>query len=412
MKAATYNSKWSKFLKEAPIRAGVPASSRAELPQSLISILSMKRPHKSAGDEALVAKILEATGGTRDLHGNVWVVTDPTSRTLFTCHTDTVHHGNEPDQTVMYDVTTKELFVNDDVLGADDGAGVWLLLEMIAAKIPGTYVFYRGEERGGIGSRGSAHDDAARYATYDRAIAFDRRGTKDVITHQGGGRCCSDSFAAALAACLSVEGMTYAPDDSGVFTDTANLTDLVGECTNVSCGYDCEHSSSESLSVPHLLALRNACLTAEWESLPCVRKPGEDDPVWSSYSGWYGRANSAYNSTKQSSLYDDVVTVADLYTMGTDELDEFVYGNPTRATELIQQLLDASAETAYYEEPVQDNDVPLIKKWNEIKGCAADQGYKASATHSYLVVRDTRGRVIHASKTVDAVNRFLTGRAT
>ena len=39
-----------------------------------------------------------------------------------------------------------------DCLGADDGAGVFLMLEMIDANVEGTYIFHRGEERGGWGS--------------------------------------------------------------------------------------------------------------------------------------------------------------------------------------------------------------------------------------------------------------------
>jgi hypothetical protein len=161
---------------------------------------------------------------------------------------------------------------------------MWLMMEMIDSGVPGTYVFFRGEEKGGIGSRHAAQHNAEFFTGFDRAVAFDRRGTADVITHQAGGRCCSDVFADALANQLSANNVTYAPCSGGVFTDTANLTDLIAECTNLSCGYDSEHSTAESLDVEHLLHMRDALINVNWEDLPTTRKPGEVDPADYSYN--------------------------------------------------------------------------------------------------------------------------------
>lgn len=247
-----------------------------EVPATLSAILSVCRAHGSKSEQAFVEVLmttLHPYGAEQDRHGNIWVTTNNDSETLFTCHTDSVHSLTDVSQKVLFDANFCELFKDDGrPLGADDGAGIWLMLEMIEAGVPGTYIFFRGEERGGIGSSGASGTEDFSWAK--RAIAFDRKGFTDVITHQGCGRCCSDDFAAELAKRL---GMGYEPSDEGVFTDTANLIDVIGECTNISVGYRNEHSSKEVLNVPHLLQLRDAVLKVDWETLPAVRQPGETE---------------------------------------------------------------------------------------------------------------------------------------
>jgi hypothetical protein len=141
-------------------------------------------------------------------------------------------------------------------------------------------VFHRGEERGGIGSAALSLSDSDWLMTFDRAIAFDRRATGSVITHQLGTRCCSDEFAIELGKRLhgGCRDLVYTPDTTGSFTDTANYTELISECTNVSVGYMNEHSGHETLNVEHLARLRKAALVIDWESLPSLRDKMEIPP--------------------------------------------------------------------------------------------------------------------------------------
>ncbi len=259
----------------------------------LLSMLTYKRPHGSETEQEFIDQFIMPLAGHAnvqthycDTAGNIYVSTDTTSNTLFTAHVDTVHN-KDGRQVVTCDRNINIAYLGDETsncLGADDTAGMWLMLEMIDAGVPGTYVFFRGEERGGIGSRHAAQHNAEFFAGFDRAVAFDRRGTGDVITHQAGGRCCSDVFADALANQLTAHNVTYAPCSGGVFTDTANLTGLIGECTNLSCGYDSEHSAHESLDVEHLLHMLDALINVNWEYLPTARKPGDVDPADYSYN--------------------------------------------------------------------------------------------------------------------------------
>ena len=211
---------------------------------------------------------------------------------LWSGHVDTMHKSDAPvKQSIVYDEGCGMIYKDDKLmpLGADNGAGVWLLLEMIDAGVPGTYLFHRGEERGGIGSSGIAthHEEFLKQFKY--AVAFDRRGTRDVITEQMCGVCCSDEFALAFAALLNTNvNMEYKPDNTGSFTDTANYIRTIPECTNVSVGYDNEHTPHETLDTWHLLELRDTlCRVFKTGiDLPVVRDPSIVADRWSGFGNF------------------------------------------------------------------------------------------------------------------------------
>ena len=252
----------------------------------LHSILQYCRPHGSSGVSDLVRDVF--AGYDYEIFNSpsgeplaLIIEVDPhLTSTLFSSHLDTVH-AKAGRQQVFWDEDLALFYKEDEAgcLGADDGAGVWLMLNMVDAGVPGHYFFHYGEERGGVGSRGMSSYHSRYLSRFQRAIAFDRRGTGDVITHQAAGRCCSDEFAVALSSALNkFDGMRYKPCSGGIFTDTANYIYEIGECTNLSCGYQDEHSKDEVLDFEHLSAMRLACINLSWEDLPSVRAPGEEDP--------------------------------------------------------------------------------------------------------------------------------------
>ena len=114
-------------------------------------------------------------------------------------------------------------------------------------------------------------------------------GLGDVITHQSGGRCCSDLFANALADALNVDGLMYLPDATGVYTDTAEFTGLVPECTNLSVGYAHQHGPQEELNLRHFLALASVVTQIDWEALPTTRDPKIRESCYNGYAGWGGK---------------------------------------------------------------------------------------------------------------------------
>lgn len=212
----------------------------------------------------------------KDSQGNYFLKIG-TSRTIFASHFDTacksqsiVNHKIDGDM-IRTDGTT--------ILGADDKAGVTLMLWMIEHQIPGTYYFFIGEEVGCIGS-GLAAKSLEFKGLYDRIVSFDRRGTQSVITHQSYTRTCSDEFAKELAKQLNFSDLSYKIDDTGVYTDSAEFTHLIPECTNLSVGYYQEHTFSEHQDIDHLKKLANALLFVDWESLPTVRDFTKIESSW------------------------------------------------------------------------------------------------------------------------------------
>ena len=266
---------------------------------NLSRIMSYGRPASSEMEKFWVNKFLftpemQAAGMYKDgFHyprqsgegeGNLIIEIGEGSKTIFSSHTDTVHRTGIV-QNVIIDPTQSELkFTTDSgqCLGGDDGTGVWLMLELMKAGVPGLYIFHRAEEVGGQGSSYIANKTPELIEGYDRAIAFDRKDDWSIITHQAGTRTCSDKFADDLADKL---GMNHRADTTGSFTDTANYDTIIPECTNLSVGYHNAHSARENQEIDYLLKFRDALINVDWESLVTDRDPSI--PEYSTY-GYYG----------------------------------------------------------------------------------------------------------------------------
>lgn len=305
----------------------------------LFDLLAMKRPRGTEADTwALMDNFLKSKDfkhpatyfATAAGEPMAWVYeTDPASKTLFVAHLDTVHHesGHNP---VMYDAGLALMYKEDGTpLGADDGAGVWMLTELMLAGVKGTFVFTVGEEKGGVGATFLSDNAKGFLSKFDRAIAFDRRGTTSVITVQGWGRCASESFAYELSDRLnsgSRRSGLFAPDDTGVYTDTAEFTGIIPECTNISIGYDREHSGMETLDVEFLFWLRDQCVKLDWETLPVVRDPKVVEDAW----GW--------GVSSRTTEWHSTVSITSFTHMRDDEISSLVYDEPEAAYDLLCRL--------------------------------------------------------------------------
>lgn len=249
-------------------------------------------------------KFLESflpSGYKVDKFGNYYLSIGDNYSTMFTCHLDTackamnyVNHkffGNY----VITDGTT--------ILGADDKAGMIVVLYMIEKKIPGLYYFFIGEETGCIGSSdlAEAFKNKGEYPVeldnIKKVVSFDRRGTSSVITEQFYGTCCSDDFAIALCKELNSanEGLAMKLDDTGVVTDSAQFMPLIPECTNISVGYYDEHTFKEKQDIDHLYRLCKSVVKVDWESLPVVREPVEQNYFYG--ENWEDFFNSPYENS-------------------------------------------------------------------------------------------------------------------
>lgn len=252
----------------------------------LAHMLTFCRPHMSKTENGFIKEFLLPLGIQFDRKGNMYKRIGD-APVLWSSHTDTVH-AKKGMQKVVYwiDKNSGDTFFGLDkdskssCLGADDTVGVWLMTEMIKAKVPGLYIFHRGEEVGGQGSRWIAKDNTKALEGIKYAIAFDRKDTQSIITFQRSTRCCSDDFANSLAEQL---GLGHKCDDGGSFTDTASYVDHIAECTNVSVGYFDAHSDNERVNLDYLFKLRDAIRKIDVTKLVEKRKPGENDRKYYSY---------------------------------------------------------------------------------------------------------------------------------
>ena len=229
------------------------------------------------GDEHELEYILP-TGYKQDEIGNYFIKIGE-SDTMFTCHLDTATHKKVKVNHVVEneDNSEKQIFVGTDgntILGADDKAGVIILLHMIENNIPGLYYFFIGEEKGTVGSSGILKKRPDFFKDYKKCISFDRKAYGSVITKQFGTTCCSNEFAAKLVEELtSACGTTFKEDPTGVYTDSAVFMDDIPECTNISVGYFNEHTHNEHQNITYLNWLCRGVVKVDWENLPVERDP-------------------------------------------------------------------------------------------------------------------------------------------
>lgn len=286
-KAPKHNDPAFDAVEETPVKIDV-----------LLDILSLVRVPNSAAEEYLIDHYIVPHNPEQDTYGNLFVTIGENPKVAFTAHTDTVHSAYDFNQYYVgkkgkkrtlkprdvannlerqaLGVHNNVVYLDDsnDCLGADDGTGVWIMLNLIKAKVPGLYCFYRDEESGRIGSEWSAANEPDRYADIEIMLSFDRKGITDVITHQMGSRCCSELFAEHISKAIDPAG-EVAPDDSGSYTDSYSFMNIIPECTNICVGYYRQHTAFEEQDLTWAAYLVNRLIAIDWSIVPVDREPGK-----------------------------------------------------------------------------------------------------------------------------------------
>jgi hypothetical protein len=303
---------------------GVSRDAKA-IPQGMAMLLTMLTYRRPAGSETemeFIKRFLVPLGTLPDEYGNHWLTIGKAPEVLFSSHTDTVHDKSGM-QKVLYGDCIASVGRGSNCLGADCTTGVWLMMEMIRARVSGVYVFHRDEEVGGLGSAYIRDQAPERLQGIRYAIAFDRKGWTDIITHQAGGRCASDAFAASLAGVLGPR-LGYVASDQGTFTDTANYAELIPECTNISVGYNKQHQKLEWQDMTFALRLRDALVDADWGKLVCERDPMED---WKrDLSGaWVYQPEDDLERFVRRRAADVAIYLAD-HGISVDDIETYVWG--------------------------------------------------------------------------------------
>jgi hypothetical protein len=239
--------------------------------QRLISMHTFMRPAHSLTEEAFINKYIDCiVGMNSDSYGNrsmVILKSDGTKpETAFMCHTDTVHRKEGGAKLFISDdylsIRDKSDINGPTCLGADDTVGVWLMLELIRANIPALYIFHRAEEIGGLGSAYIADNTPELVEGIKFAVSLDRKGYTSIITEQYYDTA-SDEFALSLA-CMLGEAIPFVKDTFGTFTDSANYSHSIPECTNLSVGYFDQHTKNEKLDLRFAVMLRDLLLE-KWD---------------------------------------------------------------------------------------------------------------------------------------------------
>jgi len=249
---------------------------------TFLSLVTKTYPH---GHEDEVLQFLPSL--QKDQFGNFYKIIGSNPQTMFTSHLDTADRQQKVTKLFSIVEDEEEYIYTDEesILGADDKAGVTVMLYMMSHNIPGLYYFFIGEERGGIGSHKLAtiFDKVDYLTNIKRCVSFDRRNYHSVITQQLGKVCCSDEFAKALCQQYNSNGLDLSIDTTGVYTDSASFMDDIRECTNVSVGYFNEHTGREYQNITYLKNLCQASIKINWNSLPTVRKAGLNQEIIKKY---------------------------------------------------------------------------------------------------------------------------------
>ena len=210
-----------------------------------------------------------------DAWGNYYYKVGINPTTLFTCHLDNYCEKKEK----VNHVIDGNLIKTDGttILGADNKAGVCVLLYLIEKNVPGLYYFFIGEEplltNGLFGSSELLSGSPNLLRKFKRAVAFDRKAYGSVITRQMAQYCCSDDFADALCSEFSSKGLAMKKDETGYYTDTGNFIEVIPECTNISIGVFNEHHNTEYVDISYVERVAKVASTIDWESLPTSRHP-------------------------------------------------------------------------------------------------------------------------------------------
>ncbi|WFU52227.1 hypothetical protein QA639_21200 [Bradyrhizobium pachyrhizi] len=293
----------------------------------LKAMLSHRRPYGSKTELAYIDRFITPLGVQADKFGNRFVIVgEEKPSILWSSHTDSVHREEGFQQIEM---TGTKIHLpkksKSNCLGADDAAGNFIMIKMIEAKVPGLYVFHFGEEVGCKGSGGIANETPEFLDGIKAAIAFDRRGFTSVITHQRG-RTASDAFGDSLAAQLPDR---FKNDPTGVLTDTKIYMGIVPECSNVSVGYENEHTKDETQCVQHLFQLRDHMIKIDASKFVIERDPKgvqSEPPKRSSWSG----SSSGFGSTSR--------TLRTLQRMRQRDLEDLVFRYPRQVAAYLEEI--------------------------------------------------------------------------
>ena len=153
-----------------------PSKENEEAHEMMLEMLSYRRPARSKSEIKFINRFIIPLQVEVDKYGNYYKRIGK-APVVWCSHLDTVHtEGGR--QKLGYDMDEVGIAEKEksSCLGADDTAGVWLMVQMILAKTPGLYLFHRDEEGGRKGSEFIAKYMSSHIQDMKFAIAFGSQG--------------------------------------------------------------------------------------------------------------------------------------------------------------------------------------------------------------------------------------------
>ncbi|MGG1263800.1 M20/M25/M40 family metallo-hydrolase [Brevibacillus laterosporus] len=172
---------------------------------------------------------------------------------ILSAHMDTVNNIQQ-DRKVLFDAKTNTFHSTKGVLGADDRAGIAIILAVLRnlhlTEFDGTLkiAFSREEETGCVGAN---HIDPNWYTDANLAIVVDRKGSRDIVTG-----CfspynfCSESVGKFFENTSAMLGMDWKSVGGGV-SDATVFSGRGINSVNLSAGYENEHTPQEIVNLVH-----------------------------------------------------------------------------------------------------------------------------------------------------------------
>lgn len=161
-------------------------------------------------------------------------------------HCDTVFYTQPKVEGIYYD-PRKNVMWSPDGLGADDRAGVFLILKLLQSKIRPNIILTQGEESGGIGAQELIKVFPKNDFDLKFLIQLDRRNSNDCVFYS----CSNIEFTKKIESYGFVE-------KSGSFTDISFIAPAWGiAATNLSVGYVNEHTKQEHLYITDMMNTLN-----------------------------------------------------------------------------------------------------------------------------------------------------------
>lgn len=152
---------------------------------------------------------------------------------------DTIY--TTPVKNLYYD-REKEIMWSPEGLGADDRAGIFAIIKIIQSGLRPSIILTVDEEKGGLGASALAEEECP-IENLKYLIELDRRGTKDCVFYN----CCNEEFINYIQSFGFIKAY-------GSFSDISFLCPEWKKCgTNLSVGYENEHSLIETICISDLL---------------------------------------------------------------------------------------------------------------------------------------------------------------